>query len=76
MWVAQEFKRLVLFSLVLAVVLVQAYRSDACQEQEWAFVFSVAAWWGIMLIGHAARIKNLFKPPQEAGGSAGVADRW
>lgn len=70
MWVAQEFKRLLLFSLLLAIVTVQGYRSGGCMEQEWAFVFAVAAWWGIMLVGHAARRKNLFKPPLAAGGSA------
>ncbi|CAM9368207.1 unnamed protein product [Ectocarpus sp. 12 AP-2014] len=74
-WAAREFRRLLAFSAALAAVVVQGYRRGACLEQEWAFVFAVAAWWIAVLIGHAARKKNIFKPLNEAAGPA-VANRW
>ncbi|CAB1102144.1 unnamed protein product [Ectocarpus sp. CCAP 1310/34] len=74
-WAAREFRRLLAFSAALAAVVVQGYRRGACLEQEWAFVFAVAAWWIVVLIGHAARKKNIFKPLNDAA-SAAVADRW
>lgn len=75
MWVAKELKRLLVFSALLAALVIEGYRRGACLEQEWAFVFAVGAWWVVMLIGHAARRKNIFKPLPEASTSA-VADRW
>lgn len=73
MWVAKEFKRLLVFSGLLAALVVEGYRQGACLEQEWAFIFAVAAWWAIMLIGHLARRKNIFKPlPESAGGVSGA----
>lgn len=74
MWVAKELKRLAVFSVLLAALVIEGYRRGGCLEQEWAFVFAVGAWWGIMLIGHAARKKNIFKPIED--GTAAVADRW
>lgn len=65
-WVAKEFGRLFIFSMVLAALVVEAYNHGACVEQEWAFLFAHAAWWGIMLIGHMARRKNIFKSFRDA----------
>lgn len=83
MWVAREFKRLVVFSGLLAALVVEGYRQGACLEQEWAFIFAVAAWWAIILVAHAARRKNIFKPLPESisgvsggGGGATVRGRW
>lgn len=74
-WLAKDFKRLLLFSGALAGLLFESHKHGACVEQEWAFVFAHASWWAIMLMGHAARKKNVFKvaPPTD---SARVADRW
>lgn len=73
-WVAKELKRLLVCTALLMALSIEGYRRGACLEHEWAFVFSVGAWWGIMLVGHMARRKNIFKPLEEAG--AAVADRW
>lgn len=75
MWVARELKRLLVFTVVLAALVTEGYRRGGCLEQEWAFVFAVGAWWIIMLIGHAARRKNIFKPLEDVR-NATVADRW
>lgn len=73
-WVAKELKRLFVFTVLLTALAIEGYRRGACLEHEWAFVFAVGAWWGIMLVGHMARRKNIFKPLDEGG--AVVADRW
>lgn len=75
MWVAKELKRLLVFTVLLAALVIEGYRRGGCLEQEWAFVFAVGAWWITMLIGHAARRKNIFKPLDEIR-TAAVADRW
>lgn len=56
-----ELRLLSLGFIVLIVVLWQAVQSGTCAYQEWAFAFSHLAWWGIMLIGHAARRRNVFR---------------
>eukprot|EP00903_Cladosiphon_okamuranus_P009844 g9355.t1 len=75
MWVAKELKRLLVFTVTLAAMVIEGYRRGGCLEQEWAFVFAVGAWWIIMLIGHAARRKNIFSSLDEIR-TAAVADRF
>lgn len=60
-WVTKEFFRLFVFSVVLAALLIEGFKGGPCLEQEWAFLFAHVAWWGILLIGQAARKKNVFR---------------
>lgn len=65
-----------MFSIVLTGLVYEGYDRGACLGQEWAFVFGYAAWWGILLIAHAARRKNLFKPIMVIEGPVVAPDRW
>lgn len=61
-FMTMEFRRLALGLVILSVLLFRALGRTGCVEHEWAFVFAHFAWWIIMLIGHAARRWNVFKP--------------
>lgn len=60
-FISKELVRLSVGFAVLVAILILAVQRGTCAEQEWAYVFSHLAWWGIMLIGHVARRRNFFR---------------
>lgn len=60
-FISKELLRVSMGFVVLVTIISLAVQRGTCAEQEWAYVFSHLAWWGIMLIGHLARRRNLFE---------------